>query len=79
MLRERCHYIIFQLKDVRGHVFAPVIVEYLERYSETGISALFLDRNVNLLQEGIDVGLRIGAPGACLPASAGTLRFGHGA
>jgi DNA-binding transcriptional LysR family regulator len=68
MLRERCHYIIFQLKDVRGHVFAPVIVEYLERYSETGISALFLDRNVNLLQEGIDVGLRIGElPDSSLP------------
>jgi DNA-binding transcriptional LysR family regulator len=39
---------------------APVIVEYLELYPETEISALFLDRNVNMLQEGIDVGLRIG-------------------
>jgi DNA-binding transcriptional LysR family regulator len=44
-----------------GRMFvAPVIVEYLECYPETEISALFLDRNVNFLQEGIDVGLRIG-------------------
>jgi DNA-binding transcriptional LysR family regulator len=48
------------LKDVRGHVLAAVIVECLECYSETEIPALFLGRNVNLLQEEIDVGLRIG-------------------
>jgi hypothetical protein len=68
MLRERCHYIIFQLKDVRGHVLAAVIVECLECYSETEIPALFLGRNVNLLQEEIDVGLRIGElPDSSLP------------
>jgi DNA-binding transcriptional LysR family regulator len=38
----------------------PVMVKYLKCYSEVQISALFLDRNVNLLEEGIDVGIRIG-------------------
>jgi len=39
----------------------PVIVEYLERYPEMKITALFLDRVVNLIEEGVDVGIRIGA------------------
>lgn len=44
-----------------GRMFVmPGIVDYLERYPETDISALFLDRDVNLLREGIDVGIRIG-------------------
>ena len=44
-----------------GHIFVmPGIVEYLSRYPGTEISAQFLDRNVNLLEEGIDVGIRIG-------------------
>ena len=44
-----------------GRMFVtPIIVEYLERFPETEISTLFLDRNVNLLLEGIDIGLRIG-------------------
>jgi DNA-binding transcriptional LysR family regulator len=38
----------------------PVIVEYLERYPEMKITALFLDRVVNLIEEGVDVGIRIG-------------------
>ncbi|WP_321372351.1 LysR family transcriptional regulator [uncultured Desulfuromusa sp.] len=38
----------------------PVIVEYLELYSEMEVSALFLDRVVNLQEEGVDVGIRIG-------------------
>jgi DNA-binding transcriptional LysR family regulator len=58
--------------DPRGHlaVTAPVlfgrmfvtpgIVEYLHRYPDTEISALFIDRVVNLLEEGLDVGVRIG-------------------
>ena len=58
--------------DPRGHlsVTAPVlfgrifvmpgIVEYLERYPGTQVSAMFLDRVVNLLEEGMDVGVRIG-------------------
>jgi len=44
-----------------GRLFVtPCIVEYLSRYPNMDIDALFLDRVVNLLEEGIDVGLRIG-------------------
>jgi len=38
----------------------PGIVDYLQRYPKTEIDALFLDRVVNLLEEGLDVGVRIG-------------------
>lgn len=45
-----------------GSMFVtPVIVEYLERYPGMKITALFLDRVVNLIEEGVDVGIRIGA------------------
>ncbi|MGI9333096.1 MAG: LysR family transcriptional regulator [Gammaproteobacteria bacterium] len=44
-----------------GRMFVmPGIVEYLERYPDTEVSAMFLDRIVNLLEEGLDVGVRIG-------------------
>ncbi len=58
--------------EPRGHlaVTAPVqfgrmfitagIVDYLQRYPDTEVSAMFLDRVVNLLEEGLDVGIRIG-------------------
>jgi DNA-binding transcriptional LysR family regulator len=38
----------------------PGIVEYLTRYPGTEVAAMFLDRVVNLLEEGFDVGIRIG-------------------
>ena len=38
----------------------PGIVEYLNTYPETQVDAVFLDRVVNLLEEGFDVGIRIG-------------------
>ncbi|SIS42094.1 LysR family transcriptional regulator [Neptunomonas antarctica] len=38
----------------------PGIVDYLQRYPNTEVSAVFLDRVVNLLEEGLDVGIRIG-------------------
>lgn len=38
----------------------PGIVRYLKQYPETSVSALLLDRVVNLLEEGVDVGIRIG-------------------
>ncbi len=44
----------------RIHVM-PGIVAYLERHPDTTVDAVFLDRVVNLLEEGIDVGVRIGA------------------
>jgi len=38
----------------------PGIVEYLKTYPETQVDAVFLDRVVNLLEEGFDLGIRIG-------------------
>ncbi|WP_347986381.1 LysR family transcriptional regulator [Methylomonas sp. AM2-LC] len=44
-----------------GKMFVlPAIVDYLRRYPAMEVSALFLDRPVNLLEEGLDVGIRIG-------------------
>jgi len=44
-----------------GNLFVmPGIVEFLERHPDVSVSALFLDRVVNLLEEGLDVGVRIG-------------------
>ncbi|MFO1352772.1 MAG: LysR family transcriptional regulator [Gammaproteobacteria bacterium] len=44
-----------------GQMFVtPGIVAYLQRYPAMTASALFLDRVVNLLEEGLDVGVRIG-------------------
>lgn len=38
----------------------PGITEYLNRYPDTQVDAVFLDRVVNLLEEGFDLGIRIG-------------------
>ena len=38
----------------------PIVTEYLNRYPEVDATCLFLDRIVNLVDEGIDVGIRIG-------------------
>ncbi|MEO8442391.1 MAG: LysR substrate-binding domain-containing protein, partial [Betaproteobacteria bacterium] len=38
----------------------PGIVEYLKRHPETTVTTMLLDRVVNLLEEGLDVGVRIG-------------------
>jgi len=38
----------------------PGIVDYLQRYPAMDISTVFVDRVTNLLEEGIDVGIRIG-------------------
>ena len=44
-----------------GRLFViPGIVDYLHRYPGMEVSAVFLDRVVNLLEEGFDVGIRIG-------------------
>ena len=44
-----------------GRMFVtPSIVEYLKHFPEMSIAAVFLDRVVNLLEEGMDVGVRIG-------------------
>ena len=38
----------------------PCIVGYLQQYPEVDVSAFFLDRVVNLVEEGMDVAVRIG-------------------
>ena len=38
----------------------PIVAEYLRRYPEVSVNCLFVDRNINLVDEGADVGLRIG-------------------
>ena len=44
-----------------GKMFVmPAIVDYLQRFPDTEVEAVFLDRVVNLLEEGLDVGIRIG-------------------
>ena len=44
-----------------GRIYVmPVITAYQMRYKETTVSALFIDRVVNLVEEGLDVGIRIG-------------------
>ncbi len=44
-----------------GRLFVmPGIVDYLEHYPAMEVEAVFLDRSVNLLEEGLDVGVRIG-------------------
>lgn len=38
----------------------PCIVRYLQQYPEVDVSAFFLDRVVNMVEEGMDVAVRIG-------------------
>lgn len=42
------------------HYVTPIVTEYLKRYPEVSASCLFLDRVVNLVDEGIDVAIRMG-------------------
>ncbi|MGI9485708.1 MAG: LysR substrate-binding domain-containing protein [Geminicoccaceae bacterium] len=39
---------------------APILRDFVDRYPEVSTRALFLDRNVNLIEEGLDVAVRIG-------------------
>lgn len=39
----------------------PIVTAYQAAFQETTVSALFVDRVVNLVEEGLDVGIRIGA------------------
>jgi DNA-binding transcriptional LysR family regulator len=38
----------------------PIVLDYLSRYPEVDLTCWFLDRVVSLIDEGIDVGIRIG-------------------
>lgn len=49
-----------------GRIYvAPIVADYLDLFPDMSASMLMVDRIVNLVEEGLDVGLRIGA----LPAS----------
>lgn len=44
-----------------GRMFVlPAITDYLQQYPDVSVDTVFLDRIVNLLDEGLDVGVRIG-------------------
>lgn len=44
-----------------GRMFVtPIVVQYLQRYPDVNVTTLFVDRIVNLIEEGLDAGLRIG-------------------
>jgi DNA-binding transcriptional LysR family regulator len=42
------------------HYVMPIITDYLSAFEQATVSALFVDRVVNLVDEGMDVGVRIG-------------------
>lgn len=43
-----------------GHMYvSPAVVRFLQRYDKMRCSVLLQDRSVNLLEEGVDVGIRI--------------------
>lgn len=43
-----------------ARVVTPVVTEYLQRYPEVSASCWFIDRVVNMMEEGVDVAVRIG-------------------
>lgn len=55
----------------------PVVTEYLSRYPEVNLSCWFVDRVVNMLDEGVDIGVRIGElPDSSMQAiRVGTMRL----
>ncbi|MGJ7529075.1 LysR family transcriptional regulator [Variovorax sp. GB1P17] len=60
-----------------GHMYvAPAITRFMQRHDKVRCSVLLYDRTVNLLEEGIDVGIRIGAlqDSSLVAQSLGTIR-----
>ena len=55
----------------------PVVTEYLSRYPDVNVSCWFVDRVVNMLDEGVDIGVRIGElPDSSMQAiRVGTMRL----
>ncbi len=43
-----------------GLYVTPIVIEYLKRYPQVNATCVFLDRVVSLMDEGIDVAIRIG-------------------
>ncbi|MEO8040736.1 MAG: LysR family transcriptional regulator [Betaproteobacteria bacterium] len=72
-LAEADEFAIGLQQNLRGHLIvtapalfgarfvAPIVTEYLERHPEVVASCWFLDRLVDLVGEGADIGIRIGA------------------
>lgn len=61
-----------------GSMFVtPIIGDYLDMYEHVTANAVFVDRSVNLIDEGLDVAIRIGnLPDSSLIATrVGTIRF----
>lgn len=58
---EPCGHLRVTAPELFGQLFViPGIIAYLDRYPKMRVESLFLDRVVNLLEEGLDVGVRIG-------------------
>ena len=50
-------------------VLTPILLDFLDRYPDVSVTTLFVDRVVNLMDEGIDVAIRIAdLPGSSLAA-----------
>ncbi len=57
-----------------SRVVTPVLTEYLQRYPDVTAACMFLDRVVHMMEEGVDVAVRIGE----LPdSSMRAVRVGH--
>lgn len=56
-----CGHLTITAPVLFGRLFVmPRVVEFLKLYPAVDVSALFLDRVVNMLEEGVDVAVRIG-------------------
>ena len=42
------------------HYISPLLLEFLDQYHEVSVEATFLDRMVNIVEEGFDIAIRIG-------------------
>lgn len=58
------------------HYIAPIMLEYLDLYPDVSVEALFVDRIVNIVEEGFDVSVRIGplADSSMLATRVGAVR-----
>ncbi|MBV7266267.1 LysR family transcriptional regulator [Erythrobacter ani] len=59
------------------HYILPIIEEYLATYPDVSVEALFVDRVVSLVDEGIDIAVRIGAlaDSSLIAARVGQIRW----